>query len=281
MPHSSIRLEAVALPDRVSAVPEAGPLQDRACIVTGAAGGIGSAIAAAFAAAGARIALIDGNSDALTLVADELGAAHGAESILAITASVADSKAVEGYVAKTRERFGGLDVLCNCAGVEGPIADSHEYDEAEFDRVLDVNVKGTWLNLRHCVPPMLEAGRGSIVNMASGASLRALPGLSAYVASKHAVLGLSRNAAVEYAGAGIRVNALCPGPVDTRMMSELEHQLPEFTVEQARELYLERVPMKRYATTNEIADTALFLASDAASYITGAVISVDGGASAA
>jgi NAD(P)-dependent dehydrogenase (short-subunit alcohol dehydrogenase family) len=258
-----------------------GSLDDRVCIVTGAAGEIGRATALAFAEAGARLSLIDGNGAALESVEDELIGKHGADAAIAITADVADGVAVEAYVAETRQRLGGLDALVNCAGVEGPIVDSHEYDEAEFDRVLDVNVKGTWLSFRHSVPAMLEAGGGSIVNVASGASLRALPGLSAYVASKHAVIGLTRSAAVELATSGIRVNALCPGPVESRMMDSLEQGLTGFTMDEARELYLQRVPMKRYAASDEIAGVARFLASDEASFVTGAVISVDGGASAA
>jgi NAD(P)-dependent dehydrogenase (short-subunit alcohol dehydrogenase family) len=258
-----------------------GALDGKVCLVTGAGGGIGRAVTLELARAGGRLAVVDHDEAALERVTGELAAERGSDGVVAERADVADAAAVERYVAETVARLGGLDVLCNAAGVEGALAESHEYEEAEFDRVMAVNVKGTWLNLRYAIRAMSESGGGSIVNIASGAALRALPGLSAYVASKHAVLGLTRTAAVELATSGIRVNALCPGPVETRMMDSLERELPGFTPAQARELYLERVPMKRYATPQEVAAAALFLASDAASFVTGAVLSVDGGASAA
>lgn len=257
-----------------------GSFEDRVCLVTGAAGVIGSATAQAFATAGARVSLIDGNASGAAELESALAGEHGANSVIAIAADIADATAVEAYIAETVERLGGLHSLVNCAGVEGAMADAHEYEEAEFDRVMNVNVKGTWLNIRHGVPAMLESGGGSIVNIASGAALRALPGLPAYVASKHAVLGLTRSAAVELATSGVRVNALAPGPVESPMMDSLEKGIPGLSGEEARELYLQRVPMKRYADATEIANTALFLCSDEASFLTGAMINVDGGASA-
>ena len=249
--------------------------------MTGAAGVIGGATARAFAAAGGHVSLIDGDDSAVARVEKQLAGEHGADSVIAISADITDATAVEAYIAETVERLGGLDALVSCAGVEGEMADTHEYEEAEFDRVMSVNVKGTWLNIRHGVPAMLESGGGSIVNIASGAALRALPGLPAYVASKHAVLGLTRSAAVELATSGVRVNALSPGPVESPMMDSLEKGIPGLSGEEARELYLQRVPMKRYAEAEEIANTALFLCSDEASFLTGAMINVDGGASAA
>lgn len=257
-----------------------GSFDDRVCLVTGAAGVIGSATARAFAVAGGRVSLIDGDAPAVRAIEEELAAKHGDDSVISTSADIADAVAVEGYVAETVQRLGGLHALVNCAGVEGEMADAHEYEEAEFDRVMNVNVKGTWLNIRHGVPAMLESGGGSIVNIASGAALRALPGLPAYVASKHAVLGLTRSAAVELATSGVRVNALAPGPVESPMMDSLERGIPGLSGEEARELYLQRVPMKRYADAQEIANTALFLCSDEASFLTGAMINVDGGASA-
>ena len=241
---------------------------------------IGSATAHAFATAGARVSLIDGNAAAAAELEATLAGEHGPDSVISISADVGDAAAVEAYVAETVERLGGLNALVNCAGIEGDMADTHEYEEAEFDRVMDVNVKGTWLNIRYGVPAMLACGGGSIVNIASGAALRALPGLPAYVASKHAVLGLTRSAAVELATSGVRVNALAPGPVESSMMDSLEQGIPGLSSEEARELYLQRVPMKRYAEPQEIANTALFLCSAEASFLTGAMINVDGGASA-
>jgi NAD(P)-dependent dehydrogenase (short-subunit alcohol dehydrogenase family) len=150
---------------------------------------------------------------------------------------------------------------------------------------MSINVRGVWLNLKRAVSLMLEQdGRGSIVNTSSGAGLRGLPLLSAYVASKHAVIGLTRTAAVELAETGIRVNAVCPGPIETRMMGSLEEQKAELAggaPADARAGYAAPIPMRRYGTAREVAETVAFLASDAASYITGAAITVDGGGSAA
>ena len=249
--------------------------------MTGAAGEIGSAVSSAFADAGARVVLLDADSARGKALEAELSDVHGEGVALSIAADITDGAAVAAYMSETKETFGRLDAIVNCAGVEGEIVDAHEYSEAEFDRVMDINVKGTWLNFRHGVPLMLESGGGSIVNISSGAGLRALPGLSAYVASKHAVIGITRSCAVELATLGVRVNALAPGPVESPMMDSLERGMSGLSAEQARELYLERVPMKRYGAAREIAQVALFLASDDASYVTGAVISVDGGATAA
>lgn len=252
-------------------------LEGKVAIITGAGGGIGRATAILFAAAGARLGLVDSDGDALKGVASEL-ATTGADPtrLLAVTGDVADATSVAGYVDDVVARFGRLDALFNNAGIEGPIATLDDYDDDDFDRVMRVNVRGVWLNLKAAVRAMRTAGcGGSIVNAGSGASLVGVPGASGYAGSKHAVLGLSRSAAVELAPEGIRVNTICPGPIDTRMMRSIEARgaIPRAKIEA-------RVPMGRYGGPAEVAAIALFLASDASSYVTGAVVSVDGGMTA-
>jgi NAD(P)-dependent dehydrogenase (short-subunit alcohol dehydrogenase family) len=263
-----------------------GRLQGKHALITGAAGGIGSDTARAFAREGADVALVDLDQDALDALREELAAAtnrHG-DRFPTFAADVTDSTAVDRYFEAATTQLGDIDVLFNNAGIEGRVTPVHEYDEAEFDRVMRVNVKGAWLNLARAVRGLLATGNGgSIVNTASGGALRGLPNVSAYVASKHAVLGLTRTASVELATKGIRVNAVCPGPIATRMMGSLERQRAEasaVSIDEAQQVYAAGIPMGRYGGAPEVAEVVAFLASDAASFITGAAIPVDGGQSA-
>ena len=260
-------------------------IDGKCVLITGAAGGIGSATARAFARAGARVALVDLDGQALGALAAELAESSGRppEWFPVLTGDVSDAADVERYMSAAAGAMGGLDALFNNAGVEGLVAAVQDYDDDAYERVMRINVRGVWLNLKRAASLMLERGGGSIVNTGSGASLLGLPFMSAYVASKHAVLGITRSAAVELAGSGVRVNAVCPGPIGTRMMGSLEEQRAGQAgvgVDEARAGFTGPIPMGRYGEPEEVAATVVFLCSPAASFITGAAITVDGGRSA-
>lgn len=246
-------------------------------LLTGAVGGIGSATARAFAAEGARLALVDLDERGLTALRNEL-CDSGADpnDVLTFVADVSDDSQVRHYVQVTVERFGRLDVLFNNAGVAGPVTSGHTYPVVDFDLVMAVNVRGVWLNMKYAAIAMLEGGRGgSIVNTGSAVSLIGAAELAPYTASKHAVLGLTRSVALELAASGIRINAVCPGPTDTRMQRSIEEGMPGGR-EKAHGAVNLLIPMGRHAGPEEIAAVVLFLASSAASFITGAAIPVDG-----
>jgi NAD(P)-dependent dehydrogenase (short-subunit alcohol dehydrogenase family) len=197
-----------------------------------------------------------------------------------VTADVTRSEDVKAYVRTAIETYGRIDCFFNNAGIEGKVAPTADYDEAVFDAVIGVNVKGVFLGLRHVLPEMIRQGGRAVVNTASVAGLVATPGMPAYVASKHAVIGLTKAAAGEVARQGIRVNAVCPGPVDTRMIHALEEQLSPGNPAAVAERYRSVIPSGRYTTVEEIASMVLFLCSDLASNITGGQFVVDGGRTA-
>ena len=172
------------------------------------------------------------------------------------------------------ERFGGLGRVAALAAIEGAIAPVEEYDPATFDRVLAVNVRGVYLTLRHALPALRRVGAGSVVTVASQAGLRGVPGLSGYVASKHAVVGLTKGVALEAARDGIRVNCVCPGPTDTRMMRDIEDVVRAAGGDPAS--FVDRIPVGRYGRPEEIAALIVWLLVDAPAFLTGAVLPVDG-----
>jgi NAD(P)-dependent dehydrogenase (short-subunit alcohol dehydrogenase family) len=249
----------------------------RVAVVTGGAGDIGRAAAAAFAAAGASVVLVDVAAQRLTDACAEIAEATGGGDLMAVEADVRDAAGTRRYVDTTLTRFGRIDVLFNNAGIEGRPAALAECSEELFDEVMSINVRGVFLGLRHVLPVMLTARRGSIVNTASIASFVAHARRGPYAASKHAIIGLTKAAAVEVAGTGVRVNAVCPGPVDTRMSRTIASDLNPSDPAAAFERVTGRTPEGRYASPDEIASVVRFLASDAASYVNGAAWLVDGG----
>lgn len=243
-------------------------LQNKRVIITGAAGGIGAATARRFLAEGARVFLVD-RAEAVADIAATLGAPYA-------VADVSDESATRAFVTAAVEALGGLDVYVANAGTEGHVHPLVEVDQADFDRVLAVNVRSTWLGIKHAVPHLLKT-RGNFVATASVAGLIGSPGLGPYIASKHAVLGLVKTAAVEYGPAGVRVNAVCPGPIENRMMRSIEEQAAPGAASTVHDSFAHMVPMGRYGTNEEIAAAIVFLASPEASYCTGAALVADGG----
>lgn len=250
----------------------------KVALVTGGGNGIGRATSVAFARQGAKLVVVDrdvAGAEATVGIIRQ----NGGEAI-AVTADVTRSADAKAYVKAAIDKYGRIDCFFNNAGIEGKVAPTAEYDEAVFDQVIGVNVKGVFLGMRHVLPEMIRQKSGAVVNTASVAGLVATPGMPAYVASKHAVVGLTKTAAGEVARLGIRVNAVCPGPVDTRMIHALEEQLSPGDPAAVNARYQAAIPSGRYTTVEEIASMVLFLCSDLASNTTGGQFVVDGGRTA-
>jgi NAD(P)-dependent dehydrogenase (short-subunit alcohol dehydrogenase family) len=262
----------------MGAMEEAMDFKGKVALITGAGNGIGRACAIGFASRGAKVVVVDRDRDAGEATAGILRQQGG--DALFISADVTKSVEVQNYVKAALDAYGSIDCFHNNAGIEGSVAPTAEYDEDMFDRVMAVNVKGVFLGLRHVLPVMLKQGRGAVVNTASVAGLVASPGMPAYVASKHAVIGLTKTAAGEVARSGVRVNAVCPGPIDTRMIHSLEAMLSPGDPGSVGERYQQNIPIGRYGTADEVANLVQFLCSDLASNITGAQYVVDGGRTA-
>jgi NAD(P)-dependent dehydrogenase (short-subunit alcohol dehydrogenase family) len=242
----------------------------KTALVTGAGGNIGRETARLLAAQGANVCAVDISEDALAETLTVLKDANPDGKHLSCQADVSNAADVQAYAAKAAEIAGKIDVFFNNAGIEGATASILDYPDDAFDAVLAVNVKGVFLGLKHVVPHMTEGA--AIVNTASVAGLGGSPNMVAYVASKHAVIGITKTAALEFASKGIRVNAICPAPIQGRMMRNIEDGLgvPESSMAKV-------IPMRRYGTAEEVAKLVVMLLSDEASYISGGIYPIDGG----
>jgi len=253
-------------------------MQDRVALVTGGGSGIGRAACLEFAYAGARVAAVDIDVESAEKTAAEIRAL-GRQS-LAVRADVSQSAQVQAYVQQTLDKFGRIDYFFNNAGTEGRVAPLAEYDEAVWDRVIGVNLKGVFLGLRYVLPVMIAQKKGAIVNTSSVAGTVGAPTLAAYSASKHGILGLTRTAAGEVGKQGVRVNAICPGPINTRMVRSLAEMINPDDPDAVAKFNIGRNPMGRYGEPDEVARIVVFLCSDASDYVNGVAWLIDGGRTA-
>ncbi len=246
------------------------PLTGRVALVTGASRGIGAATAHALAASGARVVLAARSGPELDTVARLIDSEQERGTALAVVTDIVDDAAVGQLVRRSVEVFGRLDiVIANAAGKGHRPTPLAEVTAEEFDAAIATNVRGTFLTLKHSIPAMLDSGGGSVVVVSSTAGAQGVAGLTGYATSKHAIVGLARTAALDYAALGIRVNVLAPGPIHTDNL--------ERAGEQARQVVAASVPMRQIGTPDHVAASAVWLCTDAASFITGAVLPVDGG----
>ena len=244
--------------------------KDKVALITGAGSGIGRAAAQIFAREGAKVAATDVNRASAEETVGMIREAGG--EALGLQADVSEAAEVEAMVDAVVERYGRLDCAFNNAGIEGVLASTADYTEADWAPVIAVNLTGVWLCMKYEIPRLLETGGGAIVNTSSAAGLLGAPRMPAYVASKHGVIGLTKTAALEYAKSGVRVNSVCPGVIDTSMVGRLKERRPRMF-----EKIVRGEPIGRIGQPEEIAETAVWLCSDAASFVTGHAMSVDGG----
>jgi NAD(P)-dependent dehydrogenase (short-subunit alcohol dehydrogenase family) len=239
-------------------------------LVTGAGGGMGLASAKAFAKAGASVALADINAKILNRETENLR--REGYKVIAVQCDVSDEQQVKAMIKKTVEAFGRLDAAYNNAGINSRAVDTADLTLEEYDRIMGINLRSVWLCMKYELRQMLKQGGGTIVNCSSNAGLEGVASRAAYSAAKHGVLGLTKSAAIEYASRGIRINAVCPGTIETPMVQSLVD-----SGELSRERSAKNAPIGRLGRSDEIADAVLWLCGPASSYVIGQSIAVDGG----
>lgn len=247
---------------------------NKTVVITGAARGMGFGAAEAFAKEGANVVLVDLSKDAVEEAAKKIGLTG--ERYLAVGADVSSSNDVHRYVEEALNKFGKVDVLFSNAGISGRDKPLVDITDEEFNRCIDVNLKGCFYALREMIPVMRKQGGGSIVINAALGALRVLPFMTEYAAAKSGMISLMRSAAVENAQYNIRVNAICPGPIKTAMLANFEIA-QGINDENRAEKLAQILPMKRYGSLEELADLVVFLGSDRSTYINGETIRIDGG----
>lgn len=242
----------------------------KVALVTGASSGIGRAIAIQFADRGAKVVVADWNED-LGLQTAQMIQKSGGEAFFQ-KCDVSNAGEVKKLIDNSVAKYGQLNMACNNAGIEGRQGFTADCTEENWDKVLNVNLKGVWLCMKYEIPEMLKHKGGAIVNISSIAGLVGFSGLPAYVASKHGIVGLTKTAALEYANQNIRINAICPGPIMTPMLERLMNKTPGM-----KEQLTSSVPERRIGSPEDIANSVLFLCSEPSAYITGHCLPVDGG----
>jgi len=253
-------------------------MEGKIALVTGGGNGIGKAACLEFARAGAKVMVVDIDATAGEVTVAAIRALGG--EARAVRADVSQAADVQSYVEHTLSAFGRIDAFFNNAGIEGVISPLTDYSEENWDRVIGINLKGAFLGLRYVLPVMIAQKKGSIVNTASVAGTVGAPGMAAYSASKHAIIGLTRTAAGEVGKQGVRVNAVCPGPINTRMIQSLAQQLNPDDPAAIAKANVARNPMGRYGEPEEVARVVVFLASDESDYVNGVAWLIDGGRTA-
>ncbi|PYS99695.1 MAG: oxidoreductase [Acidobacteria bacterium] len=249
-------------------------LEGKVAVVTGATGGIGEAIAKRFLEEGASVMLVGRSAEKLQATRNRL---ESNGKIAEFIADATDEKATAASIQAAVDTFGGLDILIANAGTEGRIAPIESLTVDDFESVYRTNLIGVWLAMKYAVEPLKKRGGGSIVALSSISGVIGFPTMAPYIASKHAVYGLVKTAALELAPFNVRVNAVGPAPIDNRMIRSLETQFSPDDADAAREMIMSKMPMGRYGTNEEVANLALFLASDEASYCSGSIHMIDGG----
>lgn len=249
-------------------------LEGKVAIITGGAGAIGKKTGELFLKEGAKVALVDLDEDLLKKAQTDLKQ-YG--EVITIKSDVSNEDDVKNYVNRTLDKFERIDIFFNNAGIEGEVGPIVDQEIDQFDKVFQVNVHGVFLGLKHVLPVMSKQKSGSIINTSSDAGLSGDPGLGPYAASKHAVVGLTKTAALEVARDNVRVNSIHPTSVNTRMMRSIELGMNPEDDAKAKEYLMNEIPMRRYGEKQDIAKLVLFLASDDSDFITGSQYRVDGG----